>query len=1391
MAIDAGAGRNVSSPVTSTPDNLDVTIGSEGYAADVTKAWGENLPPLADALIALISSGRLWPTASESGEAALALAFQDLGTALSAATEPLGRASGKILDGYDGPAANAFREQAERLGSGESGLAAAARLAHGYALQHDSYAREIQYAKLSINIGFWVTLSSALVAALATFFSAGATAPLLGPYARVLRRFLDRIFTRLDNAASVRFAGAVTPKFGAVNVARLSAAPGAKGLLARAVASHALREVPEEVAEGLLIDGYAQAVQRRLGTRTSWDGRRTLATALGDAGGAVLASQIARPVSRLVGGMPGIRALNSAAGDAPGILNALRRYPGRAVQAGLVNGAVSLPAGFMANGVVYGQWGLASPGEVLGSMVAGAGRTNTISPFSVDAVSAIAHPGATLEAADAAAAASDAARAPGSGTAGGAAALSGSPSISSGTNDTAGPSGGTASGSGGGGPAPAASAPFPNTLADALTGAAAPAQQTSAQAPAQQAPAQQAASAQQAPAHGRPGLGPPTSPEPSTGSASAPADSTPASRGSGPGVEGPSATIAGPAPSPATTAPAPGPTTGGPATTAPAPGSTTSGPATTAPAPGPTTSGPAPGPSAAAGPGPTTSGNGWPSPSAQATQGPVDGPASPSALQAASARDNVVPSPRELALALSGASHPPQQVTPGDPATAAPSDTARSPHGHAAHQAPSQNPRPAPDHVLTEEEHRRIFHERIVPSMLSGATRSIEPTMIVVGGQPGAGKSTTIARLHDDLQDRGGAVRIIVDDYKAFHPGYDQLLAWDDIAANALIQPIAKKWQSMAFDYVIERHYNVIVEATLGNPEDAREFIQHFTGHGYRVETEFVATAGPQSRLSILTRYLGEKVSEGAGRFVPAGDHDSRFAGSAETAAQLESDDPPVQVDAIRVRLRTGETIFANERGPDGAWTSARGARDALLTERERPWSRAERQAFTRRLNDLRATLEKQRREHPDSPATYRRLAQEADAVEALARPWLARRDSPAIEWSLDGARRFESSLGEALFHDPEARAAADRTLAKLFDVLTAVHRELHPESPADRTEQAFFKDDPSSPGQVGRDVISLSELRRDGNLRMVMTALYNGAYFSKDEFSLIETLYELRSRPNWPETMARAGLDVSRLGPVLAGPLTTSRDIFKIPALGTHAAETADVVTEYLESQSARWSRTVEDREAFRRTPQDFLDRRIPLHALELAAQLHHQSDAPEAGPGAPPEPAASTAIRNVLDEPADEDNWSSLLARSHDEPPAQEVQPPLDWVLGTARYGMHADHPWYETISGAAGLPLTAGISGTAARLHSIFCWIRPEGVTEEHFARALLGWMLTTEDHSVYEIIRGIEVASPHLFKGSADGYSDAEELYERIVPPKLVTEIIATMGASGDRQRRDLW
>ncbi|GAA3812222.1 hypothetical protein GCM10022226_36090 [Sphaerisporangium flaviroseum] len=380
-------------------------VGSGSTTADVTPAWGEALPPWADWLISMIVSGQSWPQGSETRLWALAKEHQALGGGLYGSVERNVAGYRAVLVGWEVPATPVYLREAGRLL--ESGVGGLGVENLNKALQADSFASETQYSKLSINVAFWIAVIAAFIALVVAFFTAGTTAPVIGPIAASARAAIARILQRLAMVAGRDFSAGVATRLAATNAGRV----GAQGLFRTVLTSHLGREIIEEIGEEVFIDAWTQRRQMELGTRTNWDWNRTKASAVGAGGGAVIGMKFAAPLSRFSDRVPLLRTLNNAGGTAPGVGNAFLRFPGRALQTGL-NNMVASPAGsILANAAVYHEWHPITGESLLGAMMGGAGRTNTISPFNPDVAAAVTHPIATLHSAEAAAARSDAARA--------------------------------------------------------------------------------------------------------------------------------------------------------------------------------------------------------------------------------------------------------------------------------------------------------------------------------------------------------------------------------------------------------------------------------------------------------------------------------------------------------------------------------------------------------------------------------------------------------------------------------------------------------------------------------------------------------------------------------------------------------------------------------------------------------------------------------------------------------------------------------------------------------------------------------------------------------------------------------------------------------------------
>ncbi|MEJ3743598.1 toxin glutamine deamidase domain-containing protein [Actinomycetes bacterium KLBMP 9797] len=360
--------------------------------------------------------------------------------------------------------------------------------------------------------------------------------------------------------------------------------------------------------------------------------------------------------------------------------------------------------------------------------------------------------------------------------------------------------------------------------------------------------------------------------------------------------------------------------------------------------------------------------------------------------------------------------------------------------------------------------------------------------------------------------------------------------------------------------------------------------------------------------------------------------------------------------------------------------------------------------------------------------------------------------------WSVDTdpVRRFEQELGREFFADPQARAAADAALGRLVDALVALHGGAHARADI---EAMLFSDDFRNAGQVTGQA-TLDEVRQSGNLRMVMTTFYNGVLESHHPLDLKHLLSDAFRRDDWEARVAAAGLDVEALRPVRDRFLTTERaDLMDTPILAGDRGHARFILAEYAASQDARLTRDDGERFGYQKDRRDLETLGVPLHEAEYRALREHDR----------------LTLVGV-------DGSSRVInPRDHDLRPGEHgPELPLGWVDGNARFDMDPSHGWHREMTGDRGIPVTAGLSGTATRLLTVFDWLRVPGFDRTAFLHAMLGWMLPTGDHSLYEVLRGAQLAVPGLFGDPGRGFTDLNDMVRRL--PGLSDDRLASVIAA---------
>ncbi|MEV0107188.1 zeta toxin family protein [Nocardia sp. NPDC050799] len=376
-----------------------------------------------------------------------------------------------------------------------------------------------------------------------------------------------------------------------------------------------------------------------------------------------------------------------------------------------------------------------------------------------------------------------------------------------------------------------------------------------------------------------------------------------------------------------------------------------------------------------------------------------EGPARAAPLSAGNIGEKL-PEPRE-GPAAGGEVHPSDRpgavantaANASRPANNGTGDPGRGPHSHSrAHYAMTE-PELLPSVEEFELRDRRIqsiFDEKIAPALLTDRPmRSLkqmeEPVLYVVGGQPGAGKSTLVDRIREELSEQGGAALIQADELEKFHPAYSRLYQENDFTAHDYLYPTARKFRDMLEGFLVPRPYNLIMEGGNSDPRGTLARIQHIGESRSRTIMEVIALPREQSDLARLERFVNGRETDGFGRYVTRRTHDRLYLGSSELVRLVESE-MPISVDSLRIRTRT-DLLYENHRTSDGQWHDPPRARATLEDERNREWTREECRAFEDRIARLSELVDWR---VDQDPARWTPLVDEIDGLRVLAEPKLS-----------------------------------------------------------------------------------------------------------------------------------------------------------------------------------------------------------------------------------------------------------------------------------------------------------------------------------------------------------------------------------------------------------------
>ena len=222
-------------------------------------------------------------------------------------------------------------------------------------------------------------------------------------------------------------------------------------------------------------------------------------------------------------------------------------------------------------------------------------------------------------------------------------------------------------------------------------------------------------------------------------------------------------------------------------------------------------------------------------------------------------------------------------------------------------------------HLLSTQEREDIFTRFIVPHVAGKLKPKERPTGIILGGQPGSGKSNFINLLKKLNPD---AIPINGDDMRHFHPHFTKVMAENEEHAANMTQADCNEWIERLIDLTSNHKADIIIEGTMRRPEVVLNTSKLLSERGYNTEAIAIAVPPEISWVSTIYRFELQKSVTGYGRFIKQEGHQASLTGVSPTL-QAIFDSP--DINRLSLYSRRGDEYlkeYDNHRNQD-TWESS------------------------------------------------------------------------------------------------------------------------------------------------------------------------------------------------------------------------------------------------------------------------------------------------------------------------------------------------------------------------------------------------------------------------------------------------------------------------------------
>ncbi|WP_339000550.1 zeta toxin family protein [Fusobacterium animalis] len=214
------------------------------------------------------------------------------------------------------------------------------------------------------------------------------------------------------------------------------------------------------------------------------------------------------------------------------------------------------------------------------------------------------------------------------------------------------------------------------------------------------------------------------------------------------------------------------------------------------------------------------------------------------------------------------------------------------------------------------------------------------PKVVLLGGQPGAGKSG----LENMVNIKKNYVSISGDDYREYHPRFKEINLEYGREASKYTQQWAAEITEKLIKELRKEKYNLIIEGTLRTAELPLKEANAFKKAGYNVELNVVVVKPEKSRLGTLERYEAMLKQGKVPRMTPKEHHDlvvNNIGNNLEIIYNSKA------FDNIKLFDRENNLLYNYKESPNV------NPKDILNKEFNRVWKKGEIEEFKEKWENL------------------------------------------------------------------------------------------------------------------------------------------------------------------------------------------------------------------------------------------------------------------------------------------------------------------------------------------------------------------------------------------------------------------------------------------------------